>query len=336
MKDAVPSFPADPPRRVAVLLYPGTMLLDVAGPAQVFEAASTMAQARGGVRAYEIAFVSRGGGPVVTDLGAGLQTAAWNPARPCDTLLVPGGPGAWDAARDPDLLAAVRVAAAGVRRTASVCLGAFVLAAAGLLDGRRAATHWRHCAALQERHPRVRVEPEPIFVRDDPVWTSAGVSAGIDLALAMVEADLGHAAALEVAQRLVVFLKRPGGQAQFSQALRAQASDRGGGFAGLHAWMADNLSADLRVERLAERAGMSPRHFARAYRERTGRTPAKAVEALRVEAARRLLQRPGPGPGVAGVAHACGFGDEERMRRAFVRCLGVPPAAYRTRFGRES
>lgn len=151
---------------------------------------------------------------------------------------------------------------------------------------------------------------------------------------ATVEADLGQAAALEVAQRLVVFLKRRGGQAQFSRALQAQASDRGGDFAGLHAWMADNLSADPRVERLAERAGMSPRHFARAYRDRTGRTPAKTVEALRVEAARRLLQR--PGPGIAAVAHACGFGDEERMRRAFLRCLGVPPAAYRTRFGRES
>lgn len=176
----------------------------------------------------------------------------------------------------------------------------------------------------------MRVEADPIFVCDGNLWTSAGVSAGIDLALALVEQDLGHAAAVDVAQRLVVFLKRPGGQAQFSQALAAQAADRSGAFAELHGWMADNLAADLRVEALAARAGMSSRNFARAYTARTGLTPAKAVERMRLEAARRMLaQSSAP---IGGIARLCGFLDDERMRRAFIRGLGVAPADYRARF----
>lgn len=223
-------------------------------------------------------------------------------------------------------------ASAAARRTVSVCLGAFLLAASGLLDGRRAVTHWHYCHQLRARYPRVRVKAEPIFVRDGPVWSSAGATAGIDLAPALVEEDLGHAIALEVPQRLVVFLKRPRGQAQFSRALAAQSADRAGDFEALHAWMAENLATDLRVERLAEQAGMSPRSFARLYAARTGAIPARAVEVLRLEAARRLLTER-PDLSVARVAERCRFGDDERMRRSFVRRLSVAPTDYRFRFG---
>jgi transcriptional regulator GlxA family with amidase domain len=227
------------------------------------------------------------------------------------------------------LVAHIRRWSGRARRTCSVCTGAFLLAAAGLLDGRRAATHWAACRELQKRYPAVRVEPDPIFVQDGAIWTSAGVTAGIDLTLALIEADLGHAVAMRVARRLVVFLKRPGGQSQFSAPLSAQvAADDALG--ALHGWMAENLDTDLRVERLAARAGMSPRTFARIYTATLGTTPAKTVERLRVEAARRALEN--DGAPVKLIAHRCGFGDEERMRRAFVRRLGISPSDYRARF----
>jgi len=338
IKDIMPSFPANiSPRVVVVTTYTGVMLLDVAGPVQVFEGAAALAEAENGVRAYEIVAASRAGGLVATDVGIPIQTLAWAQisSRPVDTVLVPGGPGAWEAAADSAFVGQVAAFSRLARRTASVCLGAFVLAAAGLLDGRRAVTHWRHCAALRAKHPEILVEGDPIFVRDGEIWTSAGVSAGIDLALAMVEADLGHAMAVRVAQSLVVFLKRPGGQAQFSVALSAQTSDRDGMFTELLAWMRENLAADLRVEALAARARMSPRTFARAYLARTGMTPAKAVEAMRVETARQMLQTEWD-TGIAAIARRCGFEDDERLRRAFVRLLGVSPTDYRIRFGRGS
>ncbi len=217
------------------------------------------------------------------------------------------------------------------RRIASVCLGAFVLAWTGALDGKRAVTHWRYCPRLQDGFPNIRVEPNAIFVQDGRVWSSAGVSAGIDLALAMIEEDFGHTIALDVARRLVVFLKRPGGQSQFSTVLAAQASDVEGRFSALHAWIIENIASDLRVETLAERAGMTPRTFARTYVSRTGMTPANGVEALRVETARLLLESRQVG-GVVEVAKRAGFGDDERMRRAFLRHLGVTPSEYRRRF----
>jgi transcriptional regulator GlxA family with amidase domain len=233
------------------------------------------------------------------------------------------------------MVAWVAAQARAARRTCSVCTGAFLLAAAGLLDGRRAATHWRWTRELQARYPKVRVEAEPIYVQDGAIWSSAGVSAGIDLALALVEEDLGHAAALRVARRLVVFLRRPGSQAQFTGAPRGRA-DGAARFGELHAWAAANLDRDLRVERLAERLGMSPRNFARAYRAATGATPAKAIEALRVGAARRLLEA--TANPIGWVARQCGFGDDERMRRSFMRRLGVSPSDYRDRFrsGRQA
>jgi transcriptional regulator GlxA family with amidase domain len=208
-----------------------------------------------------------------------------------------------------------------------VCSGAFLLATAGLLDGRRAVTHWRRCAEFARRFPAVRLEPDPIFIRDGDIWTSAGVTAGIDLALALVEEDLGRELALAVARHLVVFLKRPGGQAQFSATLALQHGDAR--FERLHAWIADNLRRDLSVGSLADAAGMSERSFVRHYRQATGRTPARAVEQVRVEAARHLLERGRP---VKRVAAHCGYGSEETMRRSFLRLLGATPQAYRERF----
>jgi transcriptional regulator GlxA family with amidase domain len=317
-------------RQVVILAYQGVNLLDVAGPAQVFTSATALAR-DGGPPPYGVSVVAKPGGATPTSTGVAIVAGALDEvaAQPIDTLIVAGGPGIQALRRDPEVVAWLAARAAGARRTCSVCTGAFLLAAAGLLDGRRATTHWRHAGALQSAYPKVRVEPDPIWVQDGALWTSAGVSAGIDLALALVEADLGHAVALEVARHLVVFLKRPGSQAQFSAALAGQAAGNGR-FGELHAWIAANLERDLRVERLAERAAMSPRNFARAYAAATGVTPAKAVEAQRVEAARRLLEetaRP-----LGWVARAAGFGDDERMRRSFVRWIGVAPSDYRDRF----
>ncbi len=222
----------------------------------------------------------------------------------------------------------LRLRAKRARRIASVCTGAFLLAASGLLDGRRAATHWSYCAELARRFPKVRVESDPIFVRDGSVWSSAGVTAGIDLALALVEEDLGPTVALAVARYLVVFMKRPGGQAQFSTALSLQAADDK--FGALHEWISKHLDDDLPLPVLADQAGMSERSFSRHYAEATGLTPARAIERLRVEAARRLLSE--SGLPVKRISQRCGFGSEETMRRSFLRLLAVTPQEYRTRF----
>ena len=319
------------PARVLILAYPDVLLLDVAGPAQVFEQANDLAREAGRPGPYRIELRSLAGGPVRSDIGFALETESLSgDEAPIDTLLIPGGPGLWTFGPDDPLVRWIAQRAPESRRVACVCVGAFLAAAAGLLDGRRAVTHWRHCTELARRHPTIRVEADPIFITDGPVWTSAGVSAGIDLALALVEADLGHATAMEVARRLVVFLKRPGGQAQFSATLAAQAAGGAGRFDRLHAWIADNLASDLRIERLAEAAGMSLRSFVRAYPAATGRTPAKAVECLRVEAAQRLLTT--TALPIAAVARQSGFGDDERLRRAFKRHLGVTAEEYRERF----
>jgi transcriptional regulator GlxA family with amidase domain len=246
-----------------------------------------------------------------------------------DTLVVAGGQGVIRAAEDAELLDWVRRRALRARRVASVCTGAFLLAATGLLDGRRAVTHWDYCDRLARAYPKVHVDPDPIFVRDGMIWTSAGVTAGIDLALALVEDDVGRGVALRVARHLVVFLKRPGGQAQYSAALTLQSTDDR--FAGLHDWIRTHLSDDLPLRRLAAEAGMSERSFIRRYRDATGLTPARAVERLRVEAARQLLletRLP-----AKRIAARCGFGSEETMRRSFARTQGVSPQDYRQRFG---
>jgi transcriptional regulator GlxA family with amidase domain len=322
-------------RSIVFLAFDRALLLDIAGPLQVFASACDLARAGGAADPYAIAVVAPGGAPTMTSTGLAIMAAplAALGRKPIDTLIVVGGIGSRAASEDAALVRWLARRAARARRVCSVCTGAFLLAAAGLLDGKRAATHWHAADELRRRFPRVVVDPEPIFLRDGKIWTSAGVTAGIDLALALVEEDLGRAAALTLARHLVVFLKRPGGQSQFSALLETQSRDPGR-FALLHEWMAQHLDADLSVEALAERAGMSPRNFARVYAERTGATPAKAVERLRLEAARRALEE--SALPIEAIASRTGFGDEERMRRAFLRHLGVPPRHYRHRFSRTA
>jgi transcriptional regulator GlxA family with amidase domain len=315
-----------------MVVFPGVTLLDISGPAQVF---SELREIDLPTASYSLSYLSSAGGSVATDVGMTIDTAPVSSIRPhqVDTLVIPGGPGIWTLRQDACLMNWIAQTLPRARRVASVCLGAFVLAWAGALDGKRAATHWRYCPRLQDSFPQIRVEPDAIFVKDGRVWSSAGVSAGIDLALAMIEEDFGHTIALDIARRLVVFLKRPGGQSQFSTVLAAQASDVEGRFSALHAWILENIASDLKVEKLAEMAGMTPRTFARTYVSRTGMTPASGVEALRVETARLLLESKQVG-GVVEVAKRAGFGDDERMRRAFIRHLGVSPSEYRRRFSR--
>jgi transcriptional regulator GlxA family with amidase domain len=312
-----------------MLAYPAVQVLDVTGPLQVFASANDhVAEARG-MPPYAVRVVAQGGHAVTASAGLGLAAGPLPPvAAALDTLMIAGGQGVEAAAADPALVAWVRARAQRARRTASVCTGAFLLAAAGLLDGRRAATHWSVCAELARRFPAVRVEPDPIFVRDGPVWTSAGVTAGIDLALALVEQDLGRRVALAVARYLVVFLKRPGGQAQFSAALSLQASEER--FGALHEWINTHLADDISLPVLAGQAGMSERSFSRHYAEATGLTPGRAVERLRVEAARRLLSE--SRLPVKRISQRCGFGSEETMRRSFLRLLAATPQDYRARF----
>lgn len=309
-------------------------LLDLTGPQTVFWAATRYLEARG-LPGYVRQTVSQAGGLVRAAEGVALDTLPFSDftGREVDTVIVPGAPEIEEALeRSADLAAWLYETSGRARRTASVCSGTFLLAQAGLLEGKRAATHWAMCDLLQKRFPAIEVERDAIFVQQGPVWTSAGVTAGIDLSLALVEADCGREIAMKVARELVVFLRRPGGQAQFSEVLQSQAQDSGG-FDELHHWIAEHLGReDLSVETLAKRAGMSPRNFARVYKEKTGRTPAKAVEVFRLEAARRLLEE--SERNVDEIARQCGFGDEERMRTTFQRHLAVSPSEYRRRFSR--
>ena len=313
-----------------MLTYPAVQLLDVTGPIQVFASANDLVTGSGGTPPYVLRVVAQGGEGVTASAGVAIAAGPLTKrGEALDTLLVAGGEGAEAAAENPVLVDWVRERAPQARRIASVCTGAFLLAAAGVLDGRRAATHWMHCAKLAQRFPAVHVEPDPIFVCDGPVWTSAGVTAGIDLALALVEEDLGRSMALAVARYLVVFLKRPGGQAQFSAALTLQAADDK--FGALHDWINQHLAGDLSLSVLADQAGMSERSFSRHYAEATGQTPARAIERLRVEAAQRLLSE--TRLPVKRIAQRCGLGSEETMRRSFHRVIDITPQDYRARFG---
>ena len=307
-------------------------LLDLTGPQTVFWAAAKRMPERGLV-AYERQTVSLHGGPVETVEGVIIHTLPFSAfaGRAIDTIVVPGAPEIVLVLEESaETVAWVHQASALARRTASVCTGAFVLAQAGLLQGRRVATHWAMTDLLETRYPELDVDREAIFVRQPPIWTSAGVTAGIDLALALVEEDCGRHVAMEVARELVVFMKRPAGQAQHSELLQAQSKD-GAAFDDLHAWLSDNLhDSDISVDSLAGRASMSPRNFSRVYKEKTGQAPAKAVELFRVEAARRLLEH--SENNLDQVARQCGFGDEARMRVTFMRNLGVTPSDYRKRF----
>ena len=318
--------------RVAILAFPGVNLLDVAGPSEVF---TCFPEARGDLQApsaYRIELISStrelnvrtSGGVVlaadrhVSELGGEI-----------DTLIIPGGVGAWEAAKDEGLLEEIRRLVSRTRRVGSVCTGAFLLAAAGLLDGRKATTHWRWCDRLALEHEAVDVEPDAIYVRDGKVYTSAGVTTGMDLALAFVEEDLGRNAALEIARHLVLFVRRPGGQSQFSPLLEMQAADRRP-LRDLQAWIAENLAEDLSVEHLAVRAHMSARNFARAFHKEVGTTPARFVERLRIDAVRRRLEE--TDAGLDRISRECGFGSADAMRRSFVRVLHVAPRDYRERF----
>ncbi len=310
-------------------MFPDVQALDVTGPLEVFALANRLS--RGPAPRYELSVLAPEAGAVSTSSGLSLLAGRGirQATGPVDTLLVAGGQGTRAAMRDARLVSWIRRTAPRARRVASVCSGAFLLGEAGLLDGRRATTHWAVCEALQRRYPTARVEADPIFVRDGKVSTSAGVTAGMDLALELVEEDGGRDLALAVARWLVMFLRRPGGQSQFSVQLRAQAAERRG-LRDLQAWIADHLGDDLSVPALARRARMSPRNFARAFRREVGATPAAYVEAQRVEAARRLLET--ADLSVAEVAAACGFGRVETMHRAFRRGVRVSPGQYRRHF----
>lgn len=307
------------PRKLAVLIYPDFQILDAAGPIAAFEIASRFVTDR-----YEIEVVAVEPGLVTSSSRAAMQAAAL-PSCAQDTVLVSGGDGSRIAAVDPRTRAWLISASAAARRTASVCSGAYLLAEAGLLDGRRATTHWQRGEDFARRYPQVRVEPDRIFIKDGPVWTSAGITAGIDLSLAMIAEDHGEAVARAVARQLVVYHRRPGGQSQFSALI--EMGGAGGRFADLLDWMRGRLAEPLTVERLADQAAMSPRHFARAFAAETGLTPAKAVERLRLETARERVE--GSAEPIDKVAETSGFGDPERMRRAFLRAFGQPPQALR-------
>lgn len=333
VNDSMPSKTANF-HHVVAFVSPGVKLLDLAGPLQVFSDAALVT----GVDApYRITIAALQSGPVETDTCVPLNAIGWRDVpRPIHTFLVIGGAGPLLAANDPASLCAIRALAeqplrAG-GRVGSICTGAFGLAATGLLDGRRAVTHWRWCAALAADYPDVLVEPDPIFIEDRGVWTSAGVTAGIDLALAMVAADHGRAAALHLARAFVAYLARPGGQSQFSDLLEAQtkAASAGGRFGTLLEWIDGNLTDDLTVSALAARVAMSERSFARNFAAEVGVTPAKAVERLRVARAQALLET--SELPVAEIAARAGFKDDERLRRAFARATGVPPTDYRARF----
>ncbi len=307
-------------RTIALYLYEDFQILDACGPITSFEIAG---RANGG--AYRLSLVSAKGGPIRSSSGVHFETQACDAVRPIDTLIVVGGDGSRVAMRHEDTLAFLRGAERQVRRLCSVCSGAFVLAGAGLLEGRRATTHWRRAAQFAQLFPAVRLQPDRIHVRDAHIWTSAGISAGIDLALALIGEDLGEAQARAVAREMVVYYRRPGGQSQFSAL--AELGGEETAFSPLLDWIRSHLAERLTVETLAERAGMSPRNFSRAFAKTLGLSPAKAVERLRLEVAReRVEQSAHP---VEQIAHATGFHDPERMRRAFLRAFGQPPQAMR-------
>lgn len=327
----MPSFSAktDFMRTIALILFDRTKLLDVTGPLQVFNDARLPS----GAPAYSILLLSEKGGPVITDTGVALETL---PTERCateapDTLLVSGGQSALEPANSDGLLDFIASQAGRCRRLGSICLGVFILARGGHLTGRRATTHWEDCAQLQDAFPAIDVRADSIFEEDRGVWTSAGVTAGIDMALAMVEQDLGRTEALRLARSLVLYVRRTGGQRQFSAALRQQVKSAGGRFDALVTEIRANLATDLSVPRLAAMARMSERNFSRLFTQVLGASPAQFVEDMRVDAACDAIER-----AEASIAEApvlFGFGNAERMRRAFQRRKGIAPSEYAARFG---
>ena len=306
-------------RRIAFVIFPEFQLLDATGPIAAFEIAGRY---KPGTYALEMVGPERG--PIRSTSGVAVCAEGLTEG-PFDTIVVAGGEGTRTFDDDGPLLLWLRREAPRARRVTSVCTGVYLLAQAGLLAGRRATTHWSATDHFVRLYPDVRLEPDRIYIRDGDVWTSAGITAGIDLALALIEDDVGVKVARRTAQQLVVHHRRPGGQSQFSALLDAGGVN--GRFSDLVDWARDRLSEPLNVERLADTAAMSPRHFARAFRRETGMTPAKAIERLRLEAARLRVES--SGEPIDRVALAVGFGDPERMRRAFLRAFGQPPQALR-------
>lgn len=321
------------PRRIVLVAYPEFEPLDLTGPFSVFAGTDRWLREVQGraIKAYMVEVVGAEVGPLRAAGGLGiLVDYSFRAFRgEIDTLLVVGGPGTWSALQDQTLLAWLRRMAPRVRRLGAVCTGSFILAEAGLLDGRRATTHWAWSTELARLYPRVIVDADPIFIRDGNIYTSAGVTAGMDLALALIEEDYGREVALRMARDLVLYLRRPGGQSQFSSLLTAQESQREP-LRELQTWIVENVDADLSVSALARRAALSPRHFARVFTYEVGITPGQFVEKVRIEAARRRLEE--SLQGVKAIAAECGFGSADTMRRAFLRTLRVAPAGYRDRF----
>ncbi|MDJ0686322.1 MAG: helix-turn-helix domain-containing protein [Alphaproteobacteria bacterium] len=317
-------------RLVVFVVFPNISLLDLAGPLQVFSWARSSGS---DPLAYETEVVSRNGGPVPTDTLIKVDTLLISQMRDraIDTLMIIGGDGVYEAARDIHFVEEVAVLSRMADRVCSVCSGAYLLAATGALNGRRAVTHWEDAKALKETFSDVQVELDPIYIRDDNIWTSAGVTSGIDMSLAILAEDIGQKAALERARALVTYMIRPGGQSQFSPALERQSNDREGRFDVLHAWIADNMQNGLLVEDLADHENMTVRTFHRLYSSTMGRTPAKAVELIRLERVRELLES--TTLTIQAIARQCGFKDSERMRRSFLRQFNVSPNDYRKRFG---
>ena len=317
------------PLRIVILAFEQANLLDITGPAQIFTSANKTDITPHPL--YDVVIGSEHGGLVTTSSGIGIDTRRLSliEAEPIHTLLVAGGTITTQTGMDT-LIRWIRKQSSTTERIGSICTGAFVTAGCGLLDRKRAVTHWNYFDQFRRQFPQVNAEADPIYVKDGRIWSSAGVTAGIDLAIAMVQEDFGRDIALHTARDNVVFLKRPGGQNQFSAMLESQTLDDGGKFDALHHWISNNLSRSLSVVEMAEQVKMSPRNFSRSYRKIMGITPAKSVEHYRLEKARQLLES--SNRSLARISSDCGFGHEETMRRAFVRHLGVTAKEYRGRF----
>jgi transcriptional regulator GlxA family with amidase domain len=318
-------------RLVVFLAYEDMNLLDLAGPLQAFATANRISADAGGKALYETIVASARGGSVTSSAGLSVDTRAVASldGMKIDTVILAGGCKGEEFIASPQLVEWIAAHAAAVRRLCSVCTGAFLLAAAGQLQGRRAATHWAWAERLQKNHPEVEVDADALFIQDGAIWTSAGVTAGIDLSLALIEEDNGHDIAIQTARQLVMFIKRTGGQSQFSAPLTKQA--RGDGkFASLHAWIAAHIGEDLSVARLADRASMSLRTFVRTYAAAVGNTPAKTVEAFRMEATCRALET--TTLPLKTICAAVGYAEEQNLRRVFLRNFGISPLQYRAQF----
>ena len=328
-------IPKRPARRVAMLAFPAVQVLDVMGPLEVFARTSRWLrdQGRSAGHVYEVEIIGLEAGLFATSSGLRIHADRGfaQVKGGLDTLMIAGGVGVAQHRANAPLLRWIHLQATKVRRLASICTGAFLLAEAGLLKGHRATTHWNHCATFAHDFPDIQVEPDTIFVREGSLYSSAGVTAGMDLALALVEEDFGREVALAVARELVMFLQRPGGQAQFSAQLSVQMAEHEP-LRELQAHIQEHPDGDLSVERLAKRVGMSPRNFARVFAQEVGMTPARFVASVRVETARRLLEE--SSETLDAICDLSGLGTPESMRRAFLRTLGISPGQYRERFHR--